>query len=164
MSMVVDENLTPLQHRQINACHIFLHSISSFDITTFDGRRITEVDYDGLGDPITMKIRWPNKQIPSTAWWDSWRNFLLIFSDANRFLLQQLRKWIKHKECIHPCKLYSTDNRNTLLEWTGSQWFQHQKQDRGYTNFSKDRQRLDHTPSFKTHEFISVHRSSIEKK
>jgi hypothetical protein len=73
---------------------------------------------------MTMKTRHPNQQRPPKVWWYTWRNFLLVFSNADILLLHPLGKWIEHKEYIHPWKWYSKEYINTLLEWTGPHWFQ----------------------------------------
>jgi hypothetical protein len=115
------------------ACSMFifktvmkLHFCQSFII---QGEHLT---YDTL-DPIATKIRWPSQQRPPKSWWDTWRNFLLSFSDANRFLLQPLGEWIEQEDCIHPWTWYLTEDPNTILERAGEQWFQHQKQGRGFS-------------------------------
>jgi hypothetical protein len=128
MSMAAETNLSASQQLQTNACDTFLRTISPSDITTFDDKRINQAAYDGLRDPIETKIRWPNQQRPPTYWWDTWRNFLLVFSDANIFLLQPLIEWIEQEYCICPWKWYSAEDPDTLLELTDVQWFQHRKQ------------------------------------
>jgi hypothetical protein len=81
-----------------------------------------------MRDPIESKILWPNQQRPPKSRWDTWCDCLLLFSDANIFLLQPLGDWIEQDNCIHPWKLHSTEDPNTILEHTGYQWFQHEKQ------------------------------------
>jgi hypothetical protein len=160
--MVVEANLSTSQQRQINICRIFLRAISPSDITTFDGKRVTQAENDGLRDPIATKIRWPSQQRPPKSWWDTWRNFLLLFSDASRFLLQPLGAWIEQEDCIHPWTWYLTEYPNTILERAGEQWFQHQKQGRGFKKYSKERHKLNHTTLLKAHEMVLVHISSIK--
>jgi hypothetical protein len=76
--MISNSNFGTSKQRQINACPIFLQVISPSDITTFDGKMITQVAYDELRDPVESKILWPNQQGPPKSWWDKWRNFLLL--------------------------------------------------------------------------------------
>jgi hypothetical protein len=115
-SIASEVGLNNAQQRQINACRIFLRVISLSDITSFDGKRITQAAYDRMRDPIQSKIRWPNQQRPPKYWWDTWRNFLLLLSDANRFLLQPLGDWTEQDHCIRPWEWYSTEDQDNILE------------------------------------------------
>jgi hypothetical protein len=55
-STASEAGLNTAQHRQINASRIFICVISLSDITSFDGKRITQATYDGMRDPIKSKI------------------------------------------------------------------------------------------------------------
>jgi hypothetical protein len=79
MSIASSADFTNKQKHHINACIIFLQVISSSDITTFDGRIITQLAYDGKREELASSLRWPNQQRPPKAWWNTWREFLLWY-------------------------------------------------------------------------------------
>jgi hypothetical protein len=162
-SIASEAGLNPTQQCQINASSICLRVISLSDISSFDGKRITQAAYDGMRDPIQSKIQWLNQQRPPQSWWDTWRDFLLLFSDANIFLLQPLGDWTGQYHCICPWKWYSTEDQNTILEYTDEQWFQHRKQGRDINKYCKERQRINHMPTLKARYLVLIHISSIER-
>jgi hypothetical protein len=115
-------------------------------------------------DPIESNIHWPNQQRPPKSGWDIWRDFILLFSDANIFLLKPLGDWIEQDNCIRPWKWYSTEDPNTILEQTGDLCYQRRKQVWGINKQFRERQRLNYTPTLKARELALIHRSSIERK
>jgi hypothetical protein len=104
MSIAASEDPTDKQKKHINACRIYLQLIFPSDITSSDGRSITQLAYDKKRDNIASSLRWPNQQRPPKAWWNKWREFLLLLTDRNTIISQPLRHCMLNKECLRPWK------------------------------------------------------------
>jgi hypothetical protein len=164
MAIASSSNFTNKQKQHINACRIYLQTISILDISTFDGNSITQHAHNVKREDIVSSLRWPNQQRPPKAWWNTWRDFLLILADCNLFLFQTLGDWTQHKQCIQPWKWYLDPNPNTLLAWTGTQWFKHNKQEISLNKFSKEIIRMTEDPTICARASVIVHHSSLERK
>jgi hypothetical protein len=156
MSIASSANFTNKQKQHINACRIYLQTISTSDITTFDGNSITQLAHDDKREDIASSLRWPNQQRPHKAWWNTLRDFLLILANGNLFLFQPLGYWTIHKQCIRPWKLYLEPNPNTLLEWKGTQWFKYNKQVRSLNKFYEERIIITEDPTIRARALYTV--------
>jgi hypothetical protein len=145
MSIASRGEFTDKQKQHINACIIYLQVISPSDITTFDGLNITQLAYEGKRENVASSLIWPNQQRPPKACWNTWREFLLLQADGNMFLFLPLVHWTLHNQCLRPWKWYNIPNPDILFEWTGTQWFHHNKQGRSLNKYSKDRIRMTET-------------------
>ena len=94
---MVQGYFSPNELRFINQCRLYLQALSIADITTLDGRSITEEAWNVRRTKSfkESRLHWPEQRRPSRQAIVTWRKALAHTGHRNRRLSEPLGKWLR---------------------------------------------------------------------
>lgn len=131
MKVVNDSNLNPADKKTCNKCRMFLQVFWLSDITSGNGKFITQHALDGIQNPeqSSNEAIWPLWGNPKTSQWTTWKRVIKTLFCSGSILGKltiPLGKWTKFR---YDRWKWFTDTQQSVLYQrdSNSTWYSHQK-------------------------------------
>jgi len=123
MEEAINMGLSVRDLRDINNCRMFLKVTTLAEITNCEGTHILKQSFQCTGTNSKSTFLWPIQEQPTAAF-NTWRNFLSMFTTSNRRLKQKLGKWTNLKGRKW-CTYYHENDRLVYIKKSDNSWDVH---------------------------------------
>ena len=124
MEEAINMGLSVRDLRDINNCRMFLKVTTLAEITNCEGTHILKQSFQCTGTNSKSTFLWPIQEQPTAAF-NTWRNFLSMFTTSNRRLKQKLGKWTNLKGRKW-CTYYHEKDRLVYIKKPDNSWDVHE--------------------------------------